>query len=69
MAMRNIALVSIGAAAVVAAVGWGVATLGTTPVVQVQESTDPAWRVNVEEMKHAEAVGLEESSEPAAQAD
>ncbi len=69
MATRNIALVSIGAAALVAAVGWGLATLGTTPVVHVQESSDPAWRVNVEEMNLADAVGVEDSSEPAEQAD
>ncbi len=63
MATRNIALVSIGAATAVVAVGWGLSMLGTTdPVVDVQESSDPAWRVNVEEMNLAEAVGVEESS-------
>jgi hypothetical protein len=61
MATRNIALVSVGAVTAAVALGWGFSMLGTTdPVVQVQDSSDPAWRVQVEEMKLAEAVGVEE---------
>ncbi len=65
MAMRNIALVSIGAVTAAVALGWGLSLLGTTdPVVQVQDSSDPAWRVQVEEMELAEAVGVEDASDP-----
>ncbi len=65
MATRNIALVSIGAVTAAVALGWGLSLLGTTdPVVQVQDSSDPAWRVQVEEMELAEAVGVEDASDP-----
>ncbi len=69
MATRNIALVSIGAVTAAVGLGWGFSMLGTDPYVQVQESPDPAWRVQVEEMKLSEAVGAEEPSDPTDQAD
>lgn len=66
MATRNIALVSIGAVTAAVALGWGFSLLGPAdPVVQVQDSSDPAWRVQVEELKLAEAVGAEETSDVA----
>lgn len=68
MATRNLALASIGAVSAAVALGWGFSMLATDPVVEIQDSPDPAWHVQIEEMKLAEAVGLEESSDPAEQA-
>jgi hypothetical protein len=66
MATRNIAVVSIGAVAVAVGLGVGFSMLGAPePYVNVQESPDPAWRVQIEEMKLSEAVGLEEPSDQA----
>lgn len=69
MATRSIALVSIGAVMAAVGLGLGFSMLGTQdPYVQVQESSDPAWRVQIEEMKLAEAVGLDDASESADEA-
>lgn len=64
MATRNFALISIGAITAAVGLGVGFSILGTSdPTVQVQESPDPAWRVDIQEMKLAEAVGAEEPAE------
>ena len=50
MATRNLALVSIGAVSAAVALGWGFSMLATDPVVEIQDSPDPAWHVQIEEM-------------------
>jgi|GEM_PF-1662439 hypothetical protein len=65
MATRHPALVTVGALTVAVVLGWGISQLRDRPQptaqVQIEPVSEPAWRVNVEEMRLAEAVGAEAS--------
>jgi len=69
MAMRNISLVSVGAVAVAVALGWGFSILGTSdPSVEIQQVSDPAWRVEIEEVAPRDQ-GAAQASSVAAESD
>jgi hypothetical protein len=54
MATRTIALTSVGAVTAALALGWGFSMMGSRDTsVDVQEVSDSAWRVEVEEVAPA----------------